>query len=933
MPLGAGTRLGPYEIVAPLGQGGMGDVYKGVDTRLSRTLAIKVLPPHWSADVEMQQRFEREARTIASLSHPHICVLHDVGHEAGVDFLVMEYLEGETLAARIARGPLPLDEALAIAIAVTDALDRAHRQGVVHRDLKPSNVMLTPGGAKLLDFGLARTMRARGASGSGSPALDVTTPGTMIGTLQYMAPEQIEGLEADARTDIFALGVLIHEMVTGRKAFDAKSRVLLISAIAMAEPPALSDVVPSVPRELEHIVTTCLAKDPADRWQTARDVLAELQAIADGDRDEIDGAAAPAPARAGSRTSRLVAGAAVVLAIAMTGPALLYLRGEAAPAEMRFRVPIQLSGQPQALHVGAVAAGAWFGLSGFSLSPDGRSLAFVAQPDQSGNAGVWVRPVGGVAPRRLLDVDLAAQLFWSPDGRWIGVASGGRLRKLPAAGGPAQEIAAVKDFAGGTWSSSGVILFGSSQGLFRVSAEGGTPEALTSLSDSETGHYWPRFLPDGQRYLFTVWSSTSADRSIEVGTLGSTARARVVAAESNAQFSATGHLLFHRGTTLYAQPFDVKTLTLSGEPTSIADAVGFDESSGRGYFDAAAGGELAYFHTGTASFGALGSSAGTETSQWHLAWVTRSGQMTSRPGPTAVFRGVELSPNGQRIATHRHDADGGDVWIVEPSGSETRLTWDSSQHNVSPVWSPDGREIVFASKRNDQWGLYRKRSDGSSGDELLFESDLVKAPTAWSPDGASIVFWVQDPKTAGDLWRLSVADKKAAPLVTSPFDDTRGQISPDGRWLAYTSDSAGGRREIHVQPFPSGDGRWQLSVNGGDWPRWSKDGRELFFHSLVADRTGAAMTAAAFASPLHSVAWRAAGPTFTYEPPQPVLGIWALEHAHTGGKYHTYAVSPDGNRFLVFQFVAGETTTAALPLPDPGSGLVIATNWTERMQR
>ena len=924
--LTSGTRLGPYEIVAALGAGGMGEVYTATDTRLSRTVAIKVLPPHWAENAEMKQRFEREAKTIASLSDPRICALHDIGHESGTDFLVMEYLEGETLAARIARGPVGIDEALRIAIAIAGALDAAHRQGVVHRDLKPSNVMLTASGAKLLDFGLAKVTQ-----GSAPASRELSSPGTVPGTLQYMAPEQLEGVEADARTDIFALGVVIHEMVTGKKAFEAKSRVLLMSAIATAQPPPLSVANPSTPPALAHIVQTCMAKDPADRWQSVGDVLGELQAVADGDADGDPVNAAARTSRTGTQLHRGLAAAALLIGFAVSALALLYWRGEAVPSEVRFRFPMQLTSQPGTISLPAMASGFAFGLSSFAVSPDGRSLAFVARDAATDPFMLFVRPVGGVVPQPLTTADAASQPFWSADGRSIAFVVGGRLKKIAASGGPPQDLAGVSDFSGGSWNREGVIIFGSSKGIHRVASEGGTPEAITSLESSETGHFWPSFLPDGRSYVYSAWSSDAPARAIYAGTLGAKERVRVLAAESNAVYSDTGHLLFHRGKAVYAQPFDPKGLALSGDPVRVADEVSFSDDDGRGHFAASPSGVLAYFENpgGTANTGQL------DVAEWHLAWANRQAQVLDRPGPSGAFRGVEVSPDAKRIAVHRHEPAGGDIWIIEPSGSETRLTFDAAQHNSSPVWSPDGRDIVFSSVRSGKSGLYKKRSDGSATEELLIESDLPKAPMSWSPDGKSIVYWVQDPKTNGDLWLLSLVDKKATPLINSPFTETHAQISPDGKWLAYTSDSVGKRREVHVQPFPAGAGHWQVSDAGGDWPRWRQDGKELLYHSIGTAANPQTPGAPFFVGPIYAVSVNGVGGTFEHAAPKAILNMRAMGAAHTGGDYHTYAISPDGQRFLYFQFVVATAAapTAQAATPDHPNGLMVAMNWAQSLKQ
>jgi len=944
MSLTAGVRLGPYEIVSPIGAGGMGEVYKATDTRLSRAVAIKVLPQHWIADAEMKQRFEREAQTIASLKHPNICVLHDIGRlradgasaaqgDDAVDFLVMEFLDGETLAERLKRGPIPLDEALDIVIAVTDALDKAHRQGVVHRDLKPSNVMLTASGPKLLDFGLAKTQAGEAAMKAGAAMQSgLTMPGMLIGTLQYMAPEQLEGGDADARTDIFAIGVLLHEMVTGKKTFEGKSRVLLMSAIATSEPPPLSSAEPATPPALDHVVKTCLAKAPGDRWQTARDLLAELQAIAAG---ADDGFVAPSStARPRSRLlPRALAAVAVLAGIAMSVPAYRYLRAEAPPDELRFRVPIQLSTNAIALGLGPVAAGAFFGFDSFAVSPNGRALAFAARSSVSEPWLLYVRPLGGVATQLLPGTDDATHAFWSADGRWIAYVAGGRLFKIEAGGGAPQELCPATDFFGGTWNLEGTILFGSSKGLYKVLAEGGKPELLTTLDAPESGHYWPHFLPDGQRYLYTAWGPPGA-RAIFAGTLGSKDKARALAAESNAAFvpdgGQGGYLLFHRDAAVFAQAVHAGSLAPSGEPARVADDVAAGVSIGRGYFSASAAGALAYFqNTGTTS----GGGPQSEGAEWHLAWTTRAGQATDTPGPPGVYRGVELAPDTKRIAVHRHEPNGGEIWIIEPTGAELRLTWDASQDNASPIWSPDGSAVVFSSTRNGKVGLYKKPSDGSGVEELLFESELPKAPMSWSQDNKYIVFGVQDPKTGADLWLLTLADKKAAPFIATPYMETHAQISWDGRWIAYASNSVGNRREIHVQGFPSGAGHWQISDAGGDWPRWRKDGKELFYHSLGVVSNPSVTSQPAPVGPLYAVSVNGTGTAFVSGAPVDTLTFRAVNFQHPGGDYSTYAVHPDGQTFLYFQFMPPSTTTAGSFGPDPTSGLMVAMHWMRAIKK
>jgi Tol biopolymer transport system component len=922
----------------------MGEVYKATDTRLSRTVAIKVLPPHWVADAEMKQRFEREAQTVASLKHPNICVLHDIGADNGVDFLVMEFLDGETLAERIKKGPLPIDEALAVAIAVTDALDKAHRQNVVHRDLKPSNVMLTQSGPKLLDFGLAKTGPAPDAQALKS---GLTTPGMLIGTLQYMAPEQLEGGDADARTDIFALGVLLHEMVTGKKVFEGKSRVLLMSAIATLEPPPLSTAEPSTPPALEHVVRTCLAKDPADRWQTARDLLAELQAIAAGADDGFVAASAAAARQKARMLPQALAALALVAGVVMAVPAYLYLRGEAPPGERRIRIPIQLTADTNAMGGNNLANGVTLRHTGFAVAPSGQWLAFAARESGNNPFLLYVRPMGGVAPQPLPGTEEAAQAFWSADNRSIAFVAGGKLRKVEATGGLPEDVCAVTDFSGGAWNLQGTIIFGSSQGLFKVPAQGGAPELITTLDASESGHHWPQFLPDGQHYLFTAETQSGAG-AIYVGSLGSKDRKQILAVLSNAayvrsspdtprlgsgQAGQPGYLLFHRDQAVYAQPFDANTLTLSGEPTRVADDV-TGSSRGRGHFSVSQEGALAYFQN---PGGSGGGSSQSDVAEWHLAWQSRTNSPMHTPGPPGNYRGVEISPaDPKRIVVHKHEKEGGDIWIIEPTGAEARVTWDATQHNSSPIWSPDGKSVVFSSTRNGKIGLYQKLADGSGVDELLFESDLPKAPMSWSPDNKYIVFGVQDPKTGADLWLLALTDKKAAPFIATPHTETHAQISPDGKWIAYSSNSVGGKREIHVKAFPTAAGQWQASDAGGDWPRWRQDSKELFFHAIGDIGSPGAAGVPAPYSPLYAVAVSVNGAAFVPGPPAPVLQFRVLGFPHSGADYHSYAVSPDGLAFLYFQLMtttsAATTSTTTIDADLP-AGLIVAMHWTGTVKK
>jgi Tol biopolymer transport system component len=538
-----------------------------------------------------------------------------------------------------------------------------------------------------------------------------------------------------------------------------------------------------------------------------------------------------------------------------------------------------------------------------------------------------------VTPQRLPGTEGAAQPFWSGDSRWVGFVTGGKLKRVEASGGPPQEIADVPGFYGGTWNSDGIILFGSAQGLFRVPAEGGKPEAVTTLDQTESGHFWPHFLPDGRQYLYTAWSGQAPDRAIAVGTLDSKEKTRVMPASSNAAYADPGYLIFHRESAVYAQAFDAGTRAVSGEPVRVADEVTFDSASGRGDFRVSQSGVLAYFY---GAGGSTTTGAGTPFSdlgEWQLTWIGRTGQVLESVGPPGAYRGVEVSPDAKRIAVHRHDANGGDIYVIEPRGSLTNLTQDAPRHSSMPIWSPDGSRIAYASLRSGKWGLYQTLSSGSGTEEPLFESDLPKAPMSWSPDGKRIVFWVEDPKTGSDLWVLTLDDKKAAPLIATPFAETHAQISPDGKWIAYTSNAKDSRNEIYVKPFPTGSGGWQVSYTGGDWPRWRQDAKELFYHTPVSSSGIGTLPNYPFAGPVLAVDVNTSAGIFEPGSPREVATFAALNVAHSGGDYHAYAVAPDGQRFLILQYVNPTSTGAGQIGPDTFSGLTVALNWTTALKK
>ena len=799
--LPSGTRLGPYEIVAPLGAGGMGEVYRARDTRLDRPVAIKLLNAELSGDAIGRERFEREARSIAALTHPHICTVHNVGDHEGNAFLVMELLEGPTLAGRLARakGGLRLDEALSIATEVAEALAFAHRHHITHRDIKPANIMLTPTGVKLLDFGLAQLRGRDEVTGESRAPSSLTGPLGVIGTLAYMSPEQLDG-RADQRSDIFAFGAVLFEMLTGRKAFDGATSSAVIGAIVQTDPPAVSSLRPDVPPSIDRVARRCLAKDPDARWQSTIDLVDELRWIA----GHPTSGAIESPAR---RRRWAVAALGVTSAVAIGVAGWSQLRGAPSPqpTSVRFVVP-----PPEDVSFQGMMA----------LSPDGQRLALVTT-DEKRRTQLWVRSMSSEVAQRVAGTDGVTYPFWSPDSQSIGFFADRQLKRVAAAGGPPLVICGAEDGRGGTWNSEGVIVFAprTYSHLVKVPASGGTPLPVTELDPTKyVANRWPHFLPDGVHFLYLADAKPGGQSALRVGSLRNRDSQNVLDETTEGQYS-DGLLFFVRRDVLLAQPFDVGRLTLSGEPRAVVqDTVSLH--SGRWAFSVTPGGTLAF----------LRRSELNPVTQ--LTWVDRSGRPTGTVGPLGRFADLSIAPDGNRIAVSRTDENTSAIWIVETTrGTAAPLT----ATGIEPVWSPDGHRIAFSAAPlhgAPVRHLWTISADGSGPTVPLIESAFPLKAHGWSPDGTRLLYQLAfgDQKTASGLWLMTMPGSRSLPFRNDGFFYPHAALSPDGHWVAYSSNQSG-RFEIYVESFPTPGRRVQVSTDGGTQPKWRRDQRELYFVS------------------------------------------------------------------------------------------------------
>jgi eukaryotic-like serine/threonine-protein kinase len=870
MSLIAGTRLGPYEILAPIGAGGMGQVWSARDTRLDRIVAIKVSAEQFS------ERFEQEARHVAALNHPNICTLFDVGP----DYLVMELVEGPTLAERIAAGPIALDEALAIARQIAEALEAAHERGIVHRDLKPANVKLTSDDkVKVLDFGLAKAREPQGTAGdptlSPTMTISATRAGMIIGTAGYMSPEQARGKPVDRRADIWSFGVVLYEMLCGRQLYSGELPSDLLAAVILKDPD-WEPLPAGTPPRIRELLQRCLRKDPKMRLRDigdARIAIDEYLAKPDAPAAAI---ATPAVSAGSRRIPMWLVASAAVLALALAALAAIHFSEKPAPqAVVRFQLA-----SPEKPTFG----------NGLALSPDGKRVVY-SHAGADGVAKLWVRSLDSLAAQPLTGTDEAGFPFWSPDSRYIGYFARGQVKKIEASGGPPQTLCDYSNTAiGGSWNGDGVILFGTNaSGLFRVPQAGGAASPVTIL-EGELFHGRPWFLPDGKRFFYFVNAKLTEKSGIYLAALGSSGRKFVVAAKQGAMYvdartsAGKGHLLFLREGTLMALPLDPRSLDPAGDAFPVAEQVGFSISSP--FFSVSANGVLAYRNGGA-------------TGHSQLAWFDRDGKPLGTVGPAGAYNDLSLSPDGKWVAVSRGDAAGGpgatrDIWLIDAvHGVPTRFTFDPAAE-VNAIWSPDSSRVVFASARTGIFNLYQRAAGGVGGEEPLLKSDLEARPYDWSDDGKFLVFSVVDNKTRSDLWVLpdpaGSGERKPRPFLASPFNETEGQFSPASagstRWLAYVSDESG-KDEVYVQPFAetpiASAAKFQISSDGGYQPRWRRDGKELFY--LYRGRIMAVEIKTT--------------PRFEHGIPKPLFESRILGSIPALRTLYRYAVSGDGKRFLV----------------------------------
>jgi len=884
-----GKRLGPYEILSAVGSGGMGEVYRARDTRLDRIVAIKILPDHDASKPELRERFEREARAISSLNHPHICTLYDVGHQDGVDYLVMEYLEGETLAARLVKGPLPIDQVLKYAIEIADALDKAHRKGITHRDLKPGNIMLTKSGAKLLDFGLAKLKQEASSSvplSQVSTQEPITAQGVILGTLQYMAPEQVEGKEADARTDIFAFGAVVYEMATGRKAFEGKTSASVMAKILEADPPSMASLQPVTPPALDRVVKRCLAKEPDERWQSANDLTNESKWIAESGSQVSSLPIGPARNIRTRWRGALVWGVASLLLAAIACLAVWNLKpAPAPPPKPVTRTVINLPPGQQFTGRGLFVA----------ISPDGTHLAYTAAI-QGGVQQLYLRAMDSLESKPIPGTEEASNPFFSPDSQWLGFFAGGKLKKISVSGGAEVTLGDAVASHGASWGSQGMIAFTPTQDspLQQVSDGGGAPQPLTRLEKGDLFQSWPEFLPDGKAMLFV--GGNPATPEVAVHSIATGERRNLFQGGTQPRYAPSGHLVYAQRGNLMAARFDPQRLAVTGAGVPVLEGIQ-QSATGTTQYSLSATGSLVYVPAG-----------GLTMPQSRLVWVSRNGAEQPLAAPVHAYWYPRLSPDGHRAAVaigEQEKQTKMQVWLYDLSRDTlTRFTFEET-FRVHPVWTPDGKRIAFQSGKEGPSNLFWQLADGSGGLERLTTGEYNQIPMSYSPDGQLLAFVEFNPATAFDIWVLRMGDRKAQPFLRTEFSESAPRFSPDGRWLTYDSNESG-RSEIYVRPYPGPGEKSQISTEGGKEPVWNPNGRELFY------RSGDKMMAVDVATQ----------PTFAAGKSRM---LFEGHYLPTPNYFQNYDVSSDGQRFLMLKPV--EQAQAAPREID------VVLNWFEELKQ
>jgi serine/threonine protein kinase/Tol biopolymer transport system component len=889
MTIATGTRLGSYEVVAAIGAGGMGEVYRAHDTKLGRDVAIKVLPPNFVNDPERLSRFQREARMLAALNQTNIATIYGLEQSGGATCLVMELVSGETLAERVKAGPLGIEEALKIAAQIAEALEAAHEKSIIHRDLKPANVKVTPEGkVKVLDFGLAKAFAgdAPNDDPSNSPTLSAaaTMQGVILGTAAYMSPEQARAKACDKRTDIWAFGCVLYELLTGKQAFQGESTTEILATV-LKEEPDWKTLPVSTPTKIRDLLRRCLQKDKSQRARDAGDLRIEIE----------EALAAPATGETtagvngihalGRRALILNLGALLLVAL-ITGVTIWNLKPAPAPA------PQPVTRTVINLPPGQQLAGLDSGPS-LAISPDGTHLAYVAR--QNGPQQLYLRAMDSLEAKPIPGTEGAVNPFFSPDGQWLGFFANRRVMKVSLNGGPAVALANATYVGGADWGSRGTIAFSPSfaSPIQQLSDAGGTVQSLTTLGKKDSGHRWPHLLPDGKAVLFTSGTGgvLFTNTQVAVQSIGTSERRNLVEGGMNPCYALSGHLVYAQRGILMALPFDLRRLTVTGTAAPVVEGVMQSPANGSAQYGISAAGSLVYVP------------GGVQATQLRLVWVSRNGAEQPLAAPSNAFLNPRLSPDGRRIAVGI-TSQGSQVWQYDLTRDTlTRFTFEGNV-NGYPTWAPDGRRIAFISNKDGPMNIFWQLADGSGGLERLTTSDDVQTPNSWSPDGKLLAFNEITPNQGLGVWVLLMSDRKTQPFLEAAFNQSAPRFSPDGRWLVYVSDESG-RYEIYVQAYPGPGGKWQISTEGGTEPAWNSNGRELFY------RSGDKMMAVDIAA---QTGFAAGKPRMLFEGP----------YQPTPGTFPNYDVSPDGQRFLMLK--PSEQTQAA-------TQIVVVQNWFEELKR